>query len=214
MRPANLLLYFSIIVLLSSCTQRRYIYAAAKNNTPSLQKKGDSRLNASFSFGKARGTGDSSVNYGYDIQGAYALTNHFALMASYYSRRESDVMDEGYRRAVLITSSFVNYRRHLLEAGAGYFDSIDKNAVFNVYAGAAFGKLSLDDVGLMDSIRYARFFNANVRKYFIQPGVSFFNRSQGSFNLNLRLSLLQFNTTSTGYSDRELDYFNLKGTGS
>lgn len=179
-----------LTLLLSSCRQERYIYAVSKLNTPALQKKGDTRLNTSFSFGKARGMGDSSVNLGFDVQCAYAITNHFAVMASYYSRNESDVMDGRFGNASRFTSSYIKYRRHLWELGAGYFATLQKGVVFNIYAGAAFGKLAINDEGF-DSVRYTRDYLANTGKYFIQPGITFFNRNQGSFNANLRFMSLR-----------------------
>ncbi len=114
-----------MIITLSSCRAYRYVYAASKINNPLLQKKSDARINGSFSFGNAHGSGDSSTNKGYDIQAAYALTNHFGLLASRYERKESD----GFKRfrvlrnATSFDTSLAQYRRHFTEAGAGYFTS-------------------------------------------------------------------------------------------
>jgi hypothetical protein len=205
----------SLCCLLLSCRQQRYVYAASKINTPALEKKGDSRLNASFSFGNAKGTGtgDSSSNLGFDVQGAYAVSNHFALMGSFYLRREADLLNAGFYQDIDFDESYIRYRRHLLEGGIGYFTKVGKQTTFSVYGGAAFGKLSWNDKGFIDSNIYSRFFRANVSKFFLQPGLTAFNRKNGSFDLSFRVTLLHAKTTGTDYNTDELEYFRLQPAG-
>lgn len=213
MRLINLIAVCVLFILLTSCRQRRYLYASSKINTPALQKKGDSRLNASYSFGSAKGFGDSSKNRGYDIQGAIALTDHFALMGSYSARKEADRLDLGSYFGIDFTESYVRYRRNMAEAGIGYFTQVHRNTNVSIYGGVAFGGMHIDDTGLIDSVAYSRFFHTDVRRYFLQPGITFFNRKKGSFDLSVRITYLQNQTTGTNYSSRELTYFSLKPVG-
>lgn len=211
---SNFIFLFFIVALFTvSCSQQRYLYSPTKPNTPVLQKRGDSRLNTSFSFGNARGFGDSSKNLGADVQAALAVTNHIAIIGSYYSRTEADAMRENYRRAVSFTSSFVNYRRRYWEAGIGYFTALSGEALFQVFAGGTFGQLTINDVGFMDSLSYSRFHNTRINKLFVQPGFSFIDRGGAGCNLTLKLNLLQLHTKSTNYTAAELDYFPVNGPG-
>lgn len=208
------LLVLCTTLLLGACRQQRYVYAASKINTPLLAQKGDSRLNGSFSFGNAKGVGDSSRNLGFDLQSAYAIGKNLGIMATYYSRNESDKFDSlDYFpvRGHPFGRSHIRYRRSAVEAGVGYFTKNSKNEVFSIYGGFALGRLRITDDGLRDSLRYARTLSGNTLKLFLQPAYSYVGLSEVHFDLSLRISFLDYNDVKTSYANSELEYLRLNG---
>lgn len=200
-----------LLVLLSGCRQQRYIYSAAKINSPVLQKKKDSHLNGSYSFGNARGFGDSSRNRGYDIQAAYAFSNRWAVMASVYKRKESDKIGHysDFLKIVPFRLSFVRYQRQFWEVGGGYYKPWERDAVFSLYGGLGIGNFLIEDTGLLDSTSYSRRFSAKLMKYFVQPGISCLDYKGFNLNFSLRLSLLSYYNIQSTYTAREAEILRL-----
>lgn len=199
-------LFLSLLFAASGCYQQRYGYAAAKPNTPSLQKRGDARLNASFSMGNARGAPeDNSKNLGFDVQGAYAVSRHVGVMASVYGRRERDVFGNGaFPRNNPFGFSVVDYKRRMAEAGIGYFGRPDTSTVFSIYGGTGAGRVSFDDLGRFDTVRaYTRRFAVNLRRYFLQPGFTYISRNRFSVDLSVRISWLKYGDVTSDYSADE-----------
>jgi len=89
------------LVFFTSCYTPRYMYSPPAQNVPVLVNKGDSKLGVYLSSnlsGKTYyyNTVSESKNRGYDLQGAYAITHHFAVQANYFNRTESN---NGYQDA-------------------------------------------------------------------------------------------------------------------
>lgn len=190
------------------------MYAASKINTPMLAQRGDSRLNASFSFGNAKGTGDSSRNLGFDLQSAYAIGKNLGVMASYYNRNESDKFDSLDLFPVSghpFGRSHIRYNRNASGVAIGYFAQNNRKEIFSVYGGFGFGRLRITDDGLRDSLRYARSLSANTLKLFLQPAYTFTGLKEIYFDLSLRISLLDYQRVKTTYTNNELEYLRLLG---
>lgn len=194
----------------SSCSSNRYIYSASPPNNPYFQKKGESKLAAYYSSSD-NNTLKNEFARGWDLQGAYAIGDHWALTASYFNRRERDVYNY-YRYSNPFDSSIVKYKRNLFEIGSGYFISVNpkKTITINLYGGAAFGKFSFDDNGL-DGIRanYSRNHSSNITKWFLQPSVNFMPGRHVRFSFILKSSYVHYGNIQTTYTPAELQYFNL-----
>ncbi len=63
------------IPIFSSCSTYRYIYSASPANTPYFTKKGESKLTGYYS-GSSENRLTDKYAHGYDLQGAYALSDH------------------------------------------------------------------------------------------------------------------------------------------
>ncbi|MEJ7672135.1 MAG: hypothetical protein WKF59_05375 [Chitinophagaceae bacterium] len=117
-------LFFAIVLLTSitSCSSNRYMYSASPPN-PYFKEKGESKLAAYYSSSNDNATTKEFAG-GWDLQGAYAISDHWALTASYFNRREQDVYNYMYSNP--FDSSVVKYKRNLFEIGGGYFLSLNQ----------------------------------------------------------------------------------------
>jgi hypothetical protein len=146
----NIITLVSIVLICSfySCTTNRYIYTASPPNDPYFTKKGESKV-AGYYSSSGDGVHPTVKSDGIDIQTAYSLTDHWAITASYFYRRENDVYNyNSYSQP--FDSSFVKYKRNLFEAGGGYFVPLNtkKSITANLYVGVAAGKFTFNDVGI------------------------------------------------------------------
>lgn len=157
---------FLVLLCIYSCYTPRYVYSPSAHNVPVLTKKGDSKLSANYSsnlsFGRMPGNGLKN-NYGYDLQGAYAITENIAIQSSYYSRHEKNEGSFSNNR----DSSIIRYDRHLYEFGVGYFRHLDTgHLIFQVFGGVGFGKFMFTDNGRNPGgVSYSNFHIADIQKY-------------------------------------------------
>jgi len=203
-------------VLLISCNTSRYIYSPATQNVPVLVKKGDSKLSASYStdlsdppFADNSTESVPEKNNGFDLQGAVALTDNFALQASYFNRTERD-NSNGYYSG----DAVVNYKRNLAEIGIGYFKSLNARdkVFFQLFGGAGKGKFSLTDRGThTDSVstNYTRYHQADITKFYLQPAMIFRPRPGFALSISTRLSIIKYGNIKTDYTDSELQDYEL-----
>ena len=210
----NLFFLLASPVLLISCYTPRYMYSPAAQNVPVLVKKGDSKLAAYFSSNFSQKSFvdnrvNESRNRGFDLQGAYAITDNFAIQANYFNRSESN---NGNASVGRLDSSVIDYKRNLAEVGIGYFKSLNAKGLvfFQVFGGMGKGEFSFTDNGKdRNNINYTRSHKADVTKFYIQPAMLF--RTRGSFagSISTRLSVIRFGNIKTGYSPAELSNYKL-----
>jgi hypothetical protein len=169
-----------------------------------LEKKGDSKIGAVYSTNFAGqvvndGYKIDNRSRGFDLQGAAAITDHFAVQANYFYRWEKTTGGAD--------STTLRYNRNLTELGLGYFIPIDikKNIIFQVFAGAGLGKFTITDKDRFGS----NFHQANITKIYIQPAILY--RSKGSFttSVSLRASILNYSNIKTSYTPSQLNDYKL-----
>lgn len=209
-------LYFLAIgsLFFISCYTPRYMYSPAAQNVPVFAKKGDSKLSAGLSTNFSQNSvtnnlGNDSKSRGFDLQGAYAYTNAFAIQANYFNRNESNT---GNEIVGTLDNAFINYKRHLTEVGFGYFNSFDKTklALFQVFGGVGKGKFGFKDNGQdQNGVNYSRSHEADVTKYYFQPALML--RSKGNFaaSFSSRFSFIKFSNIKSDYSPSELVNYKL-----
>lgn len=208
MRKVFNLILPAAIILVASCNTPRYIYSPSPPNNPYFKEKGESKLSAYYSSGGDNNTLDGGKNNGYDIQGAYAIANNWALTAGYFNRKERDVYSNGTYN--FFESSVVDYKRNLTDVGGGYFLplNIKRNISFNVFGGLAFGRFSFTDKGMdKQGLSYNRFHNSRIVKWYIQPS---FNIMPGKYfraSFINKFSFAHYGNIATSYTDEELQYF-------
>jgi hypothetical protein len=211
--PKNLLLILLTgSLFFASCKSTRYIYSPSPPNSPSFEKKGDSKLAAYYSGSGSRGT-VRTKNNGYDIQGAYAITDNWAITGSYFSRKESDsyVITPMNSWSNIYDSTVVDYKRRLAELGGGYFTSLNKDRTiwFNCYTGIGFGRFSFIDNKADSVSSYSRFHKSNIIKWFLQPGFTIYGGKYFRLLLLGRMSIVNYSNISTSYTTKELENFKL-----
>lgn len=205
---------FLLIFYFSSCYTPRYVYSPSAHNVPVLSKKGDSKLAINYAVNPLTNSSDNTSGskakgHGIDVQFAQALSGHWAIMVNCFNRteRNSGDFDSGNRDSVTI-----NYKRRLVEIGAGYYHILgdNKQAVFQVFGGIGFGKSDFTDEGRnFNSLYRTRFHNMNLIKLFIQP--AFMLRSKNNFaaSFSSRNSLIFFKNIRTDYNTNELNNYKL-----
>jgi hypothetical protein len=210
----NIYLISSLFFAFCSCHTPRYIYTPSPANINYFKQKGDAKLNAAYSFGDK--DGPFAYNKGLDIQAGYALTNHFAIMASYYHRNEKDNYDNQYNwnpTPVKDTSS-VDYKRHFFELGAGYFLPLNKNktVTYNIYGGIALGSFNMNEYDNYNNSISHYYYKNNVSKYFLQSSFNFMLSPYVNFSFTDRLMSIHYGITDTlnaGYYFKDLNKMNL-----
>jgi hypothetical protein len=197
----------------SSCYTPRYVYSPSAHNVPLLAKKGDSKIGLDYSS-NLPGTRsiDGQVfrgrSHGTDIQGAYALSNKFALQANYFSRSEKN----GGNYSTTLDSAVIRYRRKLTELGAGYYSKLNQESslMFQLFAGFGLGNFSFTDAGKdRNQAFYTRFHRANIFKFYVQPAFQYQNKKRIAATLSSRFSVIKFSNIETDYTPQEQANFEL-----
>ena len=101
------LLLFLISIVFLSCNIERKIYSTLPINNPALQQKNDYAVNASV-----------SEPFGFDLNGGYALTDHFVLIGGAYFHKNKEI-EERFRPNGPGDSSNLRYRHRGYTLGAG-----------------------------------------------------------------------------------------------
>ncbi|HMK03823.1 MAG TPA: hypothetical protein VK489_06510 [Ferruginibacter sp.] len=197
-------LFISLIFIATSCETPRYIYSPSAHNVPVLTKKGDSKIGAVYSTnltGEEKRDGEPIDNRtrGFDLHGAVAITDNFAIQANHFYRWEKTTGGPD--------TMTIRYKRNLTELGLGYYLPVnDKRTVFfQFFAGAGLGKFSFTDKDKFGS----NFHEANITKVYLQPAMLF--RSKGSFtsSVSVRASIINYSNIKTSYNATRLDEHNL-----
>jgi hypothetical protein len=201
MKTVLQILSFGTLCFLTGCVT---LYKPNVIHSPLLKEKGD--LNTTASIGIS-GCGL------YNLQAAYAISNHAGIMLDgmYHNRRFSSA-----------DSSIEKLNMFFGEAGAGYFTPFknQKNKLFQCYSGAGYGitKDKIDNANQTNPEMNAKYFNL-----FIQPGLSFANKSF-EVALDVRANYIRlydihaylsdkfewWNTDFKFYSDTALYFVNLE----
>lgn len=209
MKNKNLTLLLCICIVFVSCRTPRYIYSPAPPNNPYFQQKGESKIAAYYSTGADENDLTKEYNNGFDLQAAYAISDHFAITTDYFKRNEKDAIYD-YDRTYF-DSSIVRYKRNLTNFGIGYFTPItnDKKITANIYTGIGFGKYSFTDNGFNNGVAYYRDYSSNMSKWYLQPSINFFVSKYFRTALISKISWVRFNDIITSYTPAELTYLDL-----
>lgn len=200
----NRLFFLGLLTfILFGCTNSRYIYAPAPANNPFFNEKGESKLTTTYSESESSQYGYAR---GWDLQGAYALSNHWAVTASYFNRRE---MDKVYSYGSDNTE--VKYKRNLFGVGGGYFVPLNpkKTITFNFYVGVDFGKFSFDEKAVSLNPNYDRYHTSNITKGYFQPSINFMPGKFFRFGIYMKSSYVHYGNIKTSYTPDELAYYSL-----
>ena len=205
----DLILLLLICLTIISCRTPRFVYSPAPPNNPYFRERGESKLAAYYSTGADANELTNEYNNGFDLQGAYAVSDHFALTADYFKRSEKDGIYEDNR--TYFDTSLVRYKRRLTSIGAGYFTPItnDRKITMNIYGGLGFGKYSFSDDGFDNGAGYHRDYSSDMTKWYIQPSINFFVGNYFRTGLISKVSWVRFNDIETSYTSAELSYLDL-----
>lgn len=204
------------LVNLFSCYAPRYVYGPPAQNVPVMIKKGDSKLAGYYSSnlsGKTvleQNNTRKSSSSGFDVQAAYALSNHLAVQASLMNRKEKNFADFNLNRN---DTSTIFYKRNLVELGVGYYNASNRDRViFQVFGGAAFGKSTFDDIFQGNMPGLNRHLSMNVLRLYLQPAFTI-KFQQFATSISSRFSAVRFSKIDTDYTPIELKSYQLQALG-
>lgn len=122
------------------------LYVPNSFNSPLLRNKGDGQINLA--------AGAS----GFEAQTAYAVTDNLGLMLN--GQLLNSTKDDS-----------VKEQRSLVEMGIGFSERFSDNGIFEIYGGAGVGEVPAD----YRNSTYDGKSTAPITRYFIQPGLGFYN---------------------------------------
>lgn len=192
----------------SACYTPRYVYSPSASNVPVLTKKGESKLAAFYSASPFSNTSSKNFYvYGFDIQAAYALSSHWALLFNQYNRYEKNSGDFDFFR---LDSTVIRYKRGITEIGGGYFGPVSKsNHIFlQLMGGVGIGKFTMDDNGKNSANQYySRYHETAVTKAFLQPAIQLQYNKYFNTSFSSRVSFIWYHGIKTNYTDTEQEAF-------
>ncbi len=151
-------------------------YVPNTQNVPVMKEKGQTNLSIGFNA--------SESTEGFELQGAYGLTDKIALQINTDWANSSDDSSKG--------------SGHLIEFGAGYYKNLSKHFVFETYGLLGFGSLKYED-----NFESPQEISANFFRIGVQPSISFSSKYFIA-SLSGRLANLNYNSVSGNYYD--VDY--------
>jgi len=171
------LILLLICVTLTGCGAVYYV--PNTQNVPVMKEKGQTNLSI--------GLNASESTNGFELQGAYGLTDKFALQLNtdWVNSSESDSNGSG----------------HLIELGAGYYKNLSKYFVFETYGLLGFGAMKYED-----NYNTSQEIKANFIRIGLQPSISFTSKYFIA-SLSGRLANLKYNNIS-GNLVADVDYLN------
>lgn len=160
----------AMTVVASSCAPT---YIPNIRNSPMFTDKGEVQLNF-------------QVGNGLNAQGAWALSEHFGVMANYsYLKRSGDDQDN------------IDYRKHTFgEGGVGYFKNTE-DMFFEFFAGYGEGMGASDDALSFLGSSGTATAAGNYKRYFFQPAFGM-NKKTVFVSFVPRFSLVEFTEFSSG----------------
>ena len=194
---------FLLSMMFSSCTLFRFAYSPTVQQIPAFKEKGESRITA-IAASTLIGTENS-----YSLQGAYAVSNHFALTAAWNgSLRSQDELTTSNDNNT--STEIVKYDRSTAEFGAGLFYPISKNnqVFFELYGGYVFGRNYISDNNATNA-GPTGFHNSKTNKYYFQPSFSFHPGNNFTLSTVLRFTSIGYSDIKTSYDDTELETYKL-----
>ncbi|MFY7839433.1 MAG: hypothetical protein ACOVP7_04105 [Lacibacter sp.] len=198
----HLLAYAVLLsILFSSCTLFRFAYSPTIQQIPAFKEKNESRIAASVAS-SAVGTENS-----YSLQGAYAVSDHFALTAAWNgSLRSQDELTTTTNNST--TTEVVKYNRTSAEFGAGIFYPVskDKQLFFELYGGYGFGTNDITD-NMTTNSGANGFHKSKTNRFYFQPSFSFHPGNNFTITPALRFTSIGYTAIKTNYDNSELaDY--------
>ncbi|MBS1563876.1 MAG: outer membrane beta-barrel protein [Bacteroidetes bacterium] len=194
----------------SSCVSvHHYMYAPATPAAPMLNARGESCVKAMVSTGMHRQ--DTGYSNGYELQGAYAFTDHIAVTAGFSSRNEKDKYSHTPGWFGPAYSAGIWYKRRTTDIGLGYFTSIDSDdeVFFDLYGGYGFGRYHMHELGDQTGTYTDRYHSCSISKIYLQPGVHFNISDMSQASLGVRFSTLSYHNIKSDYTKEQEQSFGM-----
>lgn len=186
------IIYVAILILFASCSPQMYF--PDRVNSPCLTEKGEVKAVVALQPHLNRDTSYkiSSVSLGTAVDAAYAITDHFGVIASYRGVNNKHVIEstrENFFRGYPDRDTFVggNFNGHRLDIGAGRFWKFAKKGMMEVYGGVGWGIINRNSQ-LFPMYSY----DADYYRVFVQYGVGMYHKHRFRISGGARFVLQQY----------------------
>lgn len=184
MKKCNIIpiLLLLVAAILNGCSP--VMYSTVGQNVPMFKEKGELTVNAAYAevYGQ-----DYTNGNGLGIQAAYAISDKWAAMGSYYNFDNlEDPGEDGW-----------NTHGSYFEFGGGYYGAISKKFRYEVFGGLGYGSISNKKMA-MDNV------DVSFLKPFIQPSAGFVTR-YFDFIFTPRVSFITYTSHSCNIMDKNLE---------
>jgi hypothetical protein len=204
----NLLNGLIIGILLTSCSSQRYSYNPPAFINPVLTSKGQTDIGILYSSGPADGTGaNEGKNNGLDAHGAYAVSDHFSILAGYSWRKEKDNYSEvwNWNGTSSVSDATVKYKRNTIQSGGLYSLLLPKKkTAISLALLLGYNTNTLSEYGRKDNIGYTHFFNSRGTMLSFQPAVNFGMQKNLKLSLINRYTFEKIGSIDTDYTPSEM----------
>ena len=170
----------SVVLINTSCVH--VYYAPSNANSPLLSHKGEARVNGLYT------TGWDSEFDGGELQLAYAVTNHFGVMANGFTAGKSEVVSDWEVMGDFGPSPGGHREKghgSYLELAGSYYKTFQEKFILEAYGGYGFGRVD-NDYGSGQTSRN------RISKIFVQPAVGCKIRNV-EFGVAQRIGLMNWN---------------------
>ncbi|MEQ1796746.1 MAG: hypothetical protein ABL872_02270 [Lacibacter sp.] len=198
----NAVVLVSMLLFFQSCTLFRFAYSPTIQNVPGFTEKNESRITAVIASPL------SGTETNFTFQGAYAVTNHFALTAGINGTVRSQDELTYTDGSGISQTDIVKYKRNSFDFGAGIFYpvSADKKVFIEAYAGYAFGSNKITDIS---NNVIGNYHNSDINRFYLQPMLSIHPSGSSSISTSLRFTSIGYTNIKTTYSSGDLSSYYL-----
>lgn len=202
MRYIFILLFISFFY--SSCTIERKLYSPTQINNPSLQEKNNYSISTTI-----------STPTGFDINGGYAITNRFAIIAGVFNYRNNDNQQSFSIFSGNRDSSLLTYKHKGFHAGAGLYFPLSENKsseFFAFFGGYTKGNFEMREklYDLTSSSRTPKlnYYKSDLNRWFLQASINSY-RDVVHFSLITRFNYVAYKNVNTDYDNNQQQEINL-----
>ncbi|NOT51695.1 MAG: hypothetical protein HOP10_10515 [Chitinophagaceae bacterium] len=201
----NIILYISAIILLQGCgIINRRIYSSNQPNNPSLEKKNDYSISATY-----------GTPSGFDLNAGYAVSNRVAIIGGIYTQRYRDTEHNYEFFAGSRDSSKLFYHHNGFHIGAGVYLPLEKNTpewFINFFGGYTAGSFRMnEELYHIDpppvSTRF-NYYKSRITRWFAQGSLNWYEKIYNQ-SFIVRYNLVGYDGVSTDYSATELEDYRL-----
>ena len=200
----NLLIFFTLCSLCSCAVIERRIYAPTQINTPSLREKNDHNFSVTI-----------STPAGFDLNGAYALTNRLAIVGGVFNYKNDDGEKDYSLFSSQRDSSLLTYKHKGFHIGAGGYFPLNKSTSSSLFL-SAFGTLTKGEFEMTESsfstsspgVEKNNFYTSDIRRWALQSSLHFYSKHV-HLAITTRYNYVGYFDVTTDYTSSEQLSYNL-----
>ncbi|MEO7982606.1 MAG: hypothetical protein ABI688_00865 [Bacteroidota bacterium] len=193
------------VLLLTACSIQRRLYSPTQVNNPSLEAKGDYSFSLSY-----------SAPPGFDLNGGYAITNHWALIGGAFSYKNKDQEEDYDLFSTHRDSSSLLYRHKGFHIGTGFYFPLIKNKpslFLSFFGGFTKGNFEMKEALYQAAPNPAvsprlNYYKSDIDRWFLQGSLNLYHQNIHQSFIT-RFNYVGYSNTQTDYDLSQQTEFNL-----